>query len=66
MKELGKSTGEAWEEVVAADKMWDDFKTGPTDAQSKSLMMALMAPLIAICKPAGRFFRRCAAGNVFP
>ncbi len=36
MKELGKSTGEAWEQVkVAADKMWDDFKTGLTDAQSK-------------------------------
>lgn len=36
MKELGKSTGEAWEQVkVSADRMWDDFKTGLTDAQSK-------------------------------
>ena len=36
MKELGKSTGEAWEQLrVAADKMWADFKTGLTDAQSK-------------------------------
>jgi len=36
MKELGKATGEAWEQVrVTADKMWDDMKTGLTDAQSK-------------------------------
>jgi hypothetical protein len=36
MKELGRSSGEAWEQVrVAADKMWGDFKTGLTDAQSK-------------------------------
>ena len=36
MKELGKSTGEAWEQSKeAADKMWDDFKAGLTDAQSK-------------------------------
>jgi len=36
MKELGKATGEAWEQVrVTADKMWDDMKTGMTDAQSK-------------------------------
>jgi len=36
MKELGKSTGEAWEQAkVSADKMWDDFKIGLTDAQSK-------------------------------
>jgi hypothetical protein len=36
MKELGKSTGEAWQQVkISADKMWDDFKTGLTDAQSK-------------------------------
>jgi hypothetical protein len=36
MKELGKSTGEAWEQVKeAADKMWDDFKAGLTEAQSK-------------------------------
>jgi hypothetical protein len=36
MKELGKSTGEAWEQVKeTADKMWDDFKDGLTEAQSK-------------------------------
>ena len=36
MKELGKSTGEAWEQAKeTADKMWDDFKAGLTDAQSK-------------------------------
>jgi hypothetical protein len=36
MKELGKATGEAWEQVrVTADKMWADMKTGLTDAQSK-------------------------------
>jgi hypothetical protein len=36
MKELGKSTGEAWEQVKeTADKMWDDFKAGLTEAQSK-------------------------------
>ena len=36
MKELGKPTGEAWEQTKeAADKMWDDFKAGLTDAQSK-------------------------------
>ena len=36
MKELGKATGEAWEQVrVTADKMWDDLKAGLTDAQSK-------------------------------
>ena len=36
MKELGTATGEAWEQVrVTADKMWDDMKTGMTDAQSK-------------------------------
>jgi len=36
MKELGKSTGEAWDQVkVSADKMWDDFKAGLTNAQSK-------------------------------
>ena len=36
MKELGKSTGEAWEQSKeTADKMWDDFKAGLTDAQSK-------------------------------
>ncbi len=36
MKELGKSTGEAWEQAKGtADKLWDDFKAGLTDAQSK-------------------------------
>ena len=36
MKELGKSTGEAWEQAKeTADKMWDDFKDGLTEAQSK-------------------------------
>ncbi|MGB4062320.1 MAG: hypothetical protein WBK19_00665 [Azonexus sp.] len=36
MKELGKASGEAWEQVrVTADKMWDDLKAGLTDAQSK-------------------------------
>jgi hypothetical protein len=36
MKELGKSTGEAWEQAKeTADKMWDDFKAGLADAQSK-------------------------------
>ena len=36
MKELGKSTGEAWEQVRGtADKMWDDLKNGLIDAQSK-------------------------------
>lgn len=36
MKELGRSTGEAWEQVkLAADKMWGDFKNGLSDAQSK-------------------------------
>jgi hypothetical protein len=34
--ELGKSTGEAWEQSKeTAEKMWDDFKAGLTDAQSK-------------------------------
>jgi hypothetical protein len=36
MKELGKATGDAWEQVkVTADKMWDDLKNGLSDAQSK-------------------------------
>ena len=36
MKELGKSTGEAWEQSKeTADKMFDDFKAGLTEAQSK-------------------------------
>jgi len=36
MKELGKATGEAWEQVkVTTDKIWDDLKAGMADAQSK-------------------------------
>ena len=36
MKELGKASGDAWDQVkLTADKMWDDFKTGLTDAQKK-------------------------------
>jgi hypothetical protein len=36
MKELGNSTGEAWDEAKgSADKMWDDFKTGLSDTQSR-------------------------------
>jgi len=36
MQELSKASGEAWEQVkVTADKIWDDLKTGVTDARSK-------------------------------
>lgn len=36
MTELGKATGEAWEQVkVTTDKMWEDLKVGMADAQSK-------------------------------
>lgn len=36
MQELGKASGEAWEEVkTTADKIWDDLKTGMADAHSK-------------------------------
>ena len=36
MKELGKASGAAWEQVkVTADKIWDDLKAGVADAQSK-------------------------------
>lgn len=36
MKELGKATGEAWDQVkLTADKMWDDLKAGLSDAQDK-------------------------------
>jgi hypothetical protein len=36
MKELGKASGEAWDQVkLTADKIWDDLKTGLTDAQKK-------------------------------
>jgi hypothetical protein len=34
--ELGRSTGQAWEEVRnTADKMWDDLKNGIAEAQAK-------------------------------
>jgi hypothetical protein len=34
--ELEKASGEAWDQVkITADKIWDDLKTGLTDAQSK-------------------------------
>lgn len=36
MMELGKASGEAWEQVrTTADKMWEDLKTGLSDTQSK-------------------------------
>lgn len=36
LKELGKATDDAWEQVrVTADRMWDDLKKGLSDAQSK-------------------------------
>lgn len=36
MKELGKASGDAWEQVkVTADKVWDDLKSGVADAHSK-------------------------------
>lgn len=36
MKELGKASGEAWEQARATtDKMWNDLKTGLFEAQSK-------------------------------
>lgn len=36
LKELGKASGEAWEQVKAtADKVWDDLKNGVADAHSK-------------------------------
>lgn len=36
MKELGKASGEAWEQVkVTADKVWDELKSGVADAHSK-------------------------------
>lgn len=36
MKELGKASGEAWEQVKeTADKIWDDLKIGVADAHSK-------------------------------
>jgi hypothetical protein len=36
LKELGKSSGEAWEHVKkTADKVWEDLKTGLAEAHSK-------------------------------
>lgn len=36
MKELGKASGEAWEQVkVTADQVWDDLKSGVAEAHSK-------------------------------
>ncbi|MGL6053569.1 MAG: hypothetical protein ACRC16_27020 [Aeromonas salmonicida] len=36
MDELGKTSGESWEQVkLTADKMWSDLKTGLAEAQSK-------------------------------
>ncbi|MDD4977640.1 MAG: hypothetical protein ABL873_00120 [Gallionella sp.] len=36
MKELGKASGEAWDQVkVTADKVWDELKAGVADAHSK-------------------------------
>ncbi|MDO8988884.1 MAG: hypothetical protein Q7U91_04555 [Sideroxyarcus sp.] len=36
MKELGKATGEAWEQVkTTADQVWDDLKSGVAEAHSK-------------------------------
>ena len=36
IKELGKASGEAWEQVkITADKIWDDLKVGVTEAHSK-------------------------------
>lgn len=36
MKELGKSSGAAWEQAKeTADKIWDDLKAGIASAQAK-------------------------------
>ncbi|MHB8353063.1 MAG: sll1863 family stress response protein [Burkholderiales bacterium] len=36
MKALGKSSGEAWDHLtLTADKIWEDLKSGITEAQSK-------------------------------
>lgn len=36
MNELGRASGEAWEQIrVTADKMWEELKQGLTDVQSK-------------------------------
>jgi len=36
MRELGKASGEAWEQVrITADKIWEELKTGVAEAQAK-------------------------------
>lgn len=36
MQELGKASGEAWEQAKeTADKIWDDLKAGVADAHAK-------------------------------
>jgi hypothetical protein len=36
LKDLGKTSGEAWVRVMeTADKVWDDLKTGIAEAHSK-------------------------------
>lgn len=36
LKELGKASGEAWDQIKATtDKIWEDLKTGVADAQAK-------------------------------
>jgi recombinational DNA repair ATPase RecF len=36
MKELGKASGEAWEQTKeTADKIWEELKTGISNAQAK-------------------------------
>jgi hypothetical protein len=36
MKELGKASGEAWEQVkVTAEKVWDELKIGVAEAHAK-------------------------------
>lgn len=36
MHELGRSTGEAWDQMtLTADKMWDDLRAGLADAHAK-------------------------------
>lgn len=36
LKELGKASGAAWEQVkTTADKIWDELKTGVAEAHSK-------------------------------
>lgn len=36
LKELGKASGEAWDQLKATtDKIWEDLKTGVADAQAR-------------------------------